>query len=160
LAADNSFWAAVADRVTLRSAGKDRSLLASGTYGDRATNKQFSIALSLVALAACSQRLAAPRDFIVFFETDQAALTVEGQQIVVEIAANARALSPSKIVVAGHADGGTAHDAALADQRATSVMRALIDQGISAPRIEKQADAPPPERSGFAAHQVVIRLLP
>jgi OOP family OmpA-OmpF porin len=96
----------------------------------------------------------------VFFETDQAALTAEGQQLVVEIAANVRKLSPSKIVIAGHADGGTAHDAALADQRATTVMRALVDQGIPAPRLEKEADAPAPERTGFAAHQVVVRLLP
>jgi outer membrane protein OmpA-like peptidoglycan-associated protein len=160
LAADNSFCSIVTDRVTLRFAGKDRSVPASGADGGPATNKQIFVALSLAALVACSQRLAAPRDFIVFFETDQAALTAEGQQLVVEIATNARELSPSKIVVAGRADGGTAHDAALADQRAAAVMRALIEQGISAPRIEKQADAPPPERSGFAAHQVVVRLLP
>lgn len=128
--------------------------------GGRVTIKQFFIALSLASLVACSQHLAEPRDFIVFFETDQAALTAEGQQLVVEIATNARELNPSKIFVAGRADGGTAHDAALADQRATTVIRALIDQGIPAPRREKQADALPPNRRGFAAHQVVARLVP
>jgi outer membrane protein OmpA-like peptidoglycan-associated protein len=124
------------------------------------TNKKHLIALAFMALVACTQRLATPRDFTVFFETDQAALTAEGRQLVVEIAAKAHELNPSKIVVAGRADGGTAHDATLADERATTVMRALLDQGIPATSIEKQADAPPPDRSGVAAHQVIVRLLP
>jgi outer membrane protein OmpA-like peptidoglycan-associated protein len=111
-------------------------------------------------LAACAHRLEAPREFVVFFERDQAELTQEAGQVVTQIVANVRELDPSKIVVAGRADGGTAHDATLADQRATSVMRGLISQGIAADRIEKQADAPAADRSGVAAHQVVVRLLP
>jgi outer membrane protein OmpA-like peptidoglycan-associated protein len=118
------------------------------------------MALALMALAACTQRLAAPRDFTVYFETDEPVLTAEGQQLVGEIAAKARELHPSKIVVAGRADGGTAHDATLADGRATTVIRALLDRGIPATSIEKQADSPPPDRSGVAAHQVIVRLLP
>lgn len=133
---------------------------ASGCEWRRVTNKKYLIALALIALTACTQRLAAPRDFTVFFETDQATLTAEGRQVVVEIAARAHDLNPSKILVAGRADGGTAHDATLADERATNVMRALLDQGVPAASIEKQADAPPPDSSGVAAHQVIVRLLP
>ncbi len=114
----------------------------------------------LLVIAACAQHLAAPRDFVVFFETDQAQITPEGQQVIVEIAGAARKNAPSKIVVAGRADGGTARDATLADQRATNVMHALADQGVPAASLEKQADAPPANQTGVAAHQVLVRLLP
>lgn len=126
----------------------------------RIRNLQPVIAAAVLALAACSSRLEAPRDFRVFFETDRAELTAEAQQIVIQIAADARQFKPSKIVVAGRADGGTAHDAALADARATAVMRALADRGIPSSSLEKQADAPPPDRVGVASHQVIVRLLP
>lgn len=87
-------------------------------------------------------------------------LTPEAQKMVGEIAADAHRLEPSKIVVAGRADGETAHDATLADQRATTVMQGLVQQGVSAAMIEKQADAPSPERKGVAAHEVIVRFLP
>jgi outer membrane protein OmpA-like peptidoglycan-associated protein len=121
--------------------------------------RHFILAGALLALAACAS-LDKPRDFIVFFQTDQATLTPEAQQVIADVAKQAKDVSPSKIVVAGRADGNTAHDATLADDRATIVMRALSDKGIPAEKLSKLADAPPAERTGVAAHQVVITLLP
>lgn len=114
----------------------------------------------LVALGACAQHLTQPRDYIVYFDTDSATLTPDGQRIVATAASTAHDTSPSKILVAGRADGSTAHDATLADQRATAVMQALTQQGVAAAKLEKQPDAPPSSRTGVAAHQVVITLLP
>lgn len=113
----------------------------------------------LLALAACAH-LDQPRDYLVYFDNDSATLTPDGQRIVATIAAAAHDDSPSKILVAGRADGATAHDATLADQRATVVMQALAQQGIPANEVEKQPDAPPSGLTGVAAHQVVVTLLP
>jgi OmpA-OmpF porin, OOP family len=118
------------------------------------------LALALASLAACAPKLSAPRDYTVFFETDRADLTNDARKVVAQIAANARDLDPSKIVVAGRADGGTAHDATLAEERASNVTRALLDAGVTSAKIERQADTPPAERTGVAAHQVIVRLLP
>lgn len=114
----------------------------------------------MIALSACAQHLAQPRDYIVYFDTDSATLTTDGQRIVATAASAAHDASASKILVAGRADGSTAHDATLADQRATAVMQALTQQGVPAAKVEKQPDAPPSSRTGVAAHQVVITLLP
>ena len=114
---------------------------------------------TFLAVSACAH-LDQPRDYVVYFDSDSAVLTPGGMEIVRQVAATAHDVSPSKIVVAGRADGSTAHDAALADQRATAVMQALATQGITPAKIEKQPDAPPASRTGVAAHQVVITLLP
>lgn len=121
---------------------------------------QSAIGVIALCLAACAPRLESPREFTVFFETDKAVLTDEAQQVVHQIADNARSLHPAKIVVAGRADGGTAHDATLADERATAVTRKLVEEGVPANLLEKEADAPQTGRSGVAAHQVIVRLLP
>jgi outer membrane protein OmpA-like peptidoglycan-associated protein len=111
-------------------------------------------------VSACTPHLDAPREFNVFFETDQASLTPEAQRLIHEIAGHAGELHPSKIVVAGRADGGTAHDATLADDRATAVMRALGGEGLAPSLLEKQPDAPQQGISGVAAHRVIVRFLP
>lgn len=118
------------------------------------------MALVVASLAACAAKLSAPRDYAVFFETDRAELTDDARKIVAQIAANAHVLDPARIVVAGRADGGTAHDATLAEERAANVTRALLDAGVASAKIERQADTPPAERTGVAAHQVIVRLLP
>jgi outer membrane protein OmpA-like peptidoglycan-associated protein len=110
-------------------------------------------------LAACSAP-DQPRPFVVFFETDSAALTPEAQQVIAQAAAKAHDVAHSKIVVAGRADGSTPHDATLADQRAMAVMQALTVQGVPSGELVKQADAPPSGIGGVAAQQVVITLLP
>jgi hypothetical protein len=118
------------------------------------------VVFALLALLTACAHLEQPRDFIVYFETDSADLTPTAQQVVATAASRAHDRSASKILVAGRADGSTAHDATLADQRATVVMQALSSQGIPAAQIEKQSDAPPADRTGVAAHQVIITLLP
>jgi outer membrane protein OmpA-like peptidoglycan-associated protein len=114
----------------------------------------------LIALAGCMSPASAPRDFVVFFETDKATLTPEAKIVVVQMAHAAQTAASAKITVEGRADGGTAHDAALADERAAVVMRALVDSGIDATRIAKQPSAPPTGTTGTAAHQVIVQFLP
>ena len=114
----------------------------------------------LAVLAACATKLDQPRSYLVYFDTDSAALTQDGHRIVGAIVDAVKAVSPSKIAVAGRADGGTAHDAALADERAAAVMQELTQKGVPAGKLEKMADAAPSGRTGVAAHQVVVTLLP
>lgn len=116
----------------------------------------FAIAATLVACAHLDQ----PRSYLVYFDTDSATLTADGQRIVTTIASAAGDVSASKILVSGRADGATPHDATLADQRATVVMQALAQHGVAAAKIEKQPDAPPSGLTGVAAHEVVVTLLP
>lgn len=118
------------------------------------------VALALAATLAACAHLDQPRNYLVYFDTDSATLTPDGQRIVTTIVSTAHDVSPSKILVSGRADGATAHDATLADERATTVMQALTQQGIPAAEIEKQPDAPPHGATGVAAHEVVITLLP
>lgn len=113
----------------------------------------------IFGLAACTH-FSQPRSYVVFFESDHADLTPDARRVVAEVAASARDRAPSKIVVAGRADGNTAHDATLADQRAMAVIRALASQGVPAGKIEKEPDAPPSSERGVAAHQVLVTLLP
>jgi outer membrane protein OmpA-like peptidoglycan-associated protein len=121
---------------------------------------RFPAIALLAVLSACGTKLEQPRSFLVYFDTDSAILTQDGQRIVGTIVDAVKDVSPSKVAVAGRADGGTAHDAALADQRAAAVMQALAQKGVPAGKIEKEADAPPSNRTGVAAHQVVVTLLP
>jgi outer membrane protein OmpA-like peptidoglycan-associated protein len=121
---------------------------------------RFLAIVLLATLAACGAKLDQPRSYLVYFDTDSAALTPDGTRIVGTIVTAVGDVSPSKVVVAGRADGNTAHDAALADQRAVAVMQALTQKGVPASKLEKEADAPPSGRTGVAAHQVVVTLLP
>jgi hypothetical protein len=122
---------------------------------------RFLVLIVLTALASCTgSSLDQPRSYLVYFDNDSAVLTADSQRIVGTIVTGVKETSPSKVVVAGRADGSTAHDATLADQRAVTVMQALTQQGIPASKLEKEADAPPSGRAGVAAHQVVVTLLP
>ena len=113
----------------------------------------------LLALAACA-RLTAPQQYDVFFPTNEATLTPEAQKVVADAGAKARDSSPSKIIVEGQADGGTAHDATLADERAGVVVKALVAAGADSGTIEKRPSAPPKSATGVAAHKVIVQLLP
>lgn len=123
-------------------------------------SRLFSIAL-LTALAACSgTKLDQPRSYLVYFDNDSATITADGQRVIGTIVTGIKDNSPSKVVIAGRADGSTAHDATLADQRAVAVMQALTQQGVAASKLEKEAGAPPSGVTGVAAHQVAVTLLP
>jgi len=121
---------------------------------------RIAVLAALIVLAGCASRPTEPRDFIIFFETDKASLTPEALLLVAQMATTAQAMTPSKITVEGRADGGTAHDATLADERAATIMRALVVAGIDARIIDKRPSAPPPGTTGVAAHQVIVQFLP
>ena len=123
------------------------------------TLSRITVFILVATLGACAH-LDQPRNYLVYFDTDSATLTADGQRIVTTIVSTAHDVSPSKILVSGRADGSTAHDATLADQRATTVMQALTQQGVPADKLEKQPDAPPSGLTGVAAHEVVVTLLP
>ncbi len=116
------------------------------------------LAVVLTVLAACAAN--GPRQLDVFFLTNDAKLTPDGQQVVAEIAKEARAGKPSRIVVEGEADGGTPSDAALADKRAGTVIDALVAAGVDAKSITKVAAPAPAGITGVAAHKVSVQLLP
>jgi outer membrane protein OmpA-like peptidoglycan-associated protein len=114
----------------------------------------------MTAFAGCSTPPAEPRNFVVYFETGDASVTPTAQQVIATVATATHEHAPSKLVVEGHADGGTTSDAALADQRAIAVIHALVEDGIDANSIEKLQGAPPEGQTGVAAHQVIIRFVP
>ncbi len=121
--------------------------------------RTFVTMLGIGWLAACAAPAPAPANFVVYFQTGEASLTLEAWQVVANAAAAAKD-RPDKLVVEGHADGGATADAALADRRALAVMRALSDAGVDAGRVVKAQGAPTPGAEGIAAHQVLIRFVP
>jgi hypothetical protein len=117
--------------------------------------------LALLVLAGCATAPAVgPQQFVVYFETGADTLTPEAREVVGSAADAARAHPPGKITVEGHADGGTANDAALADKRALAVIAALSGDGVDANAIEKIPGAPAAGAAGVAAHQAIIGLIP
>jgi outer membrane protein OmpA-like peptidoglycan-associated protein len=114
----------------------------------------------LAALAGCAAHLTEPRNYLVYFINDTATLTDEAKQVVVTIAAAQGDLHPARITIEGRADGGTPHDATLADERAHVVTRALVAAGIDPALIAIEPSAPAPGITGVAAHQVVVRFEP
>lgn len=121
--------------------------------------KVILVAAMLVALAACAP-MSGPRQLDVFFLTNEAVLTPDGQKVVTEAAKIAKEGKPSRIVVEGQADGGTPSDAALADKRAGTVVDALVAAGVGAGRITKVVSPAPAGVTGVAAHKVTVELLP
>jgi OOP family OmpA-OmpF porin len=84
-------------------------------------------------VAAASPQTAQPaRNFMLFFAYDRATLTPDGQAVVHEAAAAARARPNSRITVAGHPDtaGNSTYNVTLAQQRAEAVRQALISDGV------------------------------
>jgi outer membrane protein OmpA-like peptidoglycan-associated protein len=111
-----------------------------------------------LALLACA--MPEPRQFIVFFGTDDFGLSPAAQQVIAELSAAARDQRPTKIAVAGYGDGSTAHDAVLADQRATAVIRALAGAGIDASVIEKRPPVPADQATGIPVHKATVTFNP
>jgi outer membrane protein OmpA-like peptidoglycan-associated protein len=116
------------------------------------------MAALVLALLACA--MPEPRQFVVFFGTDDSNLSPAAQQLVSEIAAAAREQHPNKIAVAGYGDGTTTHDAVLADQRAAGVIRALASAGIEASVIEKRPAVPADQATGIPVHKATVTFNP
>jgi flagellar motor protein MotB len=115
--------------------------------------RRFIAAALLLCLASCA--IGAPSPYLVFFPQADASLTPDAQAVVGQIATAARS-NPGKVIVEGYADGGKPQDAALADERATVVVRARAAAGIESGRIEKRPAAPAAGVTGVAAHQVTV----
>jgi outer membrane protein OmpA-like peptidoglycan-associated protein len=118
----------------------------------------WAMAALVPALLACA--MPEPRQFVVFFGTDDSRLSPAAQQLVSEIAAAARDQHPKKIAVAGYGDGTTTHDAVLADQRAATVIRALAGAGIEASIIEKHPGVPADQATGIPVHKATVTFNP
>jgi outer membrane protein OmpA-like peptidoglycan-associated protein len=126
--------------------------------GDRMA--RIVVLAALLLVAGCANHMSQPQNFTIFFPTGDATLTPEAQKLIVTIAAAHHDMNPSRIAVEGRADGGTTHDADLADQRARVVIKGLVDAGVDATIIDKQPSAPPTGTSGVAAHMVEVRFEP
>lgn len=76
---------------------------------------------------------AAPKQFIVFFGFNKSNLTAEGQAVVTEAAAAAKAQGSARIVIVGHTDsvGSSAYNDELSWRRANAVKDELGRLGIS-----------------------------
>jgi hypothetical protein len=118
---------------------------------------RVGICAALLFVAGCAAEPG--RDFLVFFPTDDPALTPDASATVSRIAALARAPSAVRITVAGEADGGTAHDSALARARGEAVVAALVKDGIDPGRIEQLPATVVPGQQGLTAHKVVLHLI-
>jgi outer membrane protein OmpA-like peptidoglycan-associated protein len=81
-----------------------------------------------------------PKEFIVFFDFDQAKLTPEAQKIVNDAAAEARK-GYVRIKLSGHADraGSSQYNVGLSQRRADSVMSELRRLGVSSADIATEA---------------------
>jgi outer membrane protein OmpA-like peptidoglycan-associated protein len=121
------------------------------------TFKMMAMAV-LLALGACSST--PPKPYLVFFLSDDGALTPEAQKIVTEIAAQAVAARPSRILVEGYADGATAQETVLAQARADSVAQALVKAGVDGALIQRHAGAPEGGQQGVAARKVQVTVVP
>lgn len=111
--------------------------------------------IGLLGLAACAMEPA--RNYLVFFPTDGMTLGPDGTAIVGQVAQDARARPGAMLVVEGEADGGSAHDLALANDRGAAVAQALAAAGVSPSRIRQQPGIVEPGHQGLAAHKVTIR---
>jgi outer membrane protein OmpA-like peptidoglycan-associated protein len=80
---------------------------------------------------------AAPKQFIVFFGFNKSNLTAEGQAVVTEAAATAKAQGSARITIVGHTDsvGSGAYNDELSLRRASAVKDELTRLGISADAI-------------------------
>lgn len=79
----------------------------------------------------------APETYIVYFDFDKSDIRPDGQQVINQVIADARAMGTPSISVTGHADraGPADYNMALSLRRADAVREALIAGGISADQI-------------------------
>jgi outer membrane protein OmpA-like peptidoglycan-associated protein len=111
--------------------------------------------LALISLAACADHVPA-RQYVVFFEGEEATLTPTAQQVVAEVEQRARETHAPEIVVEGQADGSSPHAADLAAQRGKTVADAIAASGVPAQTIVQRQGPPGPGGEGVAARKVTI----
>src|SRR4051812_46922947 len=86
-----------------------------------------------VVAAASPQTQQPARNFMLFFTNDRATLTPDGEAVVREAAAAAKANPDAKVTVAGHADstGNGAYNRVLSQKRAETVREELVKDGLN-----------------------------
>jgi len=119
--------------------------------------RRIAVIALLLLLAACANPPPpVERHFNVFFTTNSAALEPDSRRIIDEIAIAAQQDRPASILVEGEADGNTPGDLELANQRAVTVVQALISEGIEPAKVAKTASLAPSGTTGIAAHVVHV----
>lgn len=119
--------------------------------------RRIAVIALLALFAACANPPPpAERHFNVFFTTNSAALEPESRRIIDEIAMAVQQDRPSSVLVEGEADGNSPRDMELADQRAVTVVQALISEGIEPAKVAKTASLAPSGTTGVAAHVVHV----
>jgi outer membrane protein OmpA-like peptidoglycan-associated protein len=78
-----------------------------------------------------------PRSFLVFFDSNEAALGDDARRVIGEAADEYRAFAPVRVVVLGHTDlaGPPRANQSLSEGRAKAVLAALIRAGVPVERI-------------------------
>jgi outer membrane protein OmpA-like peptidoglycan-associated protein len=86
-----------------------------------------------VVAAASPQTQQPARNFMLFFPYDRATLAPDGELVIREAAAAAKANPNAHITVAGHTDrsGNSAYNMGLSQRRAEAVRQALLNQGVN-----------------------------
>jgi outer membrane protein OmpA-like peptidoglycan-associated protein len=102
-----------------------------------------SVAASQTMSGATSppaQTASATHDYAVYFDWNQSTLTPEGQQVVDQLANQARQSPGAQIGLVGKADrsGSDPYNMALSQRRAEAVRDRLVAEGIAADRIESR----------------------
>ncbi len=103
-------------------------------------------ALPLLALGGCANLpfMQQPRNYVIFFQPDSAALRTPGLTVIAKAAKAAADNPTAPITVTGAADtvGSTSDNIKLSDTRATVVASQLNAEGVSASRITAQGLGP------------------
>lgn len=100
--------------------------------------------------------------FVIIFGTDRSDLTHEAQQLVDLIAERTHERHLDTVAVAGYGDGigDPAKDAALAEQRAATIIKALEAAGVAPSLIKRTPALPLDQATGIPVHKVTVTLLP
>lgn len=113
-------------------------MIRHGGFNMRRGVRRLILVAVLGLLAACApsgeERLHPPKSFFVFFAVDSADLTPEAQQVIEQIAAEARRIQATGVGIVGYASpvGTPSHNLRLSDLRATAVEVALRSRGVPA----------------------------
>ena len=124
--------------------------------------------VSLLAVVASTAQAQAPGTYLVYFDLDRSALTVEGRQVVQEAANEYRRTGTARVSLNGHADlsGSRDYNQALSQRRAETVRRELVRLGVPAGSITTVAEGetdpavPTPDGTREAQNRRVEIMIP